>query len=295
MVSRALHFEPSHPRALADFAFLRAVLSPRAMFPSQVQDQLKVAGGGRAIAVQDVHAPPEYVWDRILDFPAYPKMVPKVAACYNYFTQTLRNNTQVIKTRLKLNVFGVKFDNFIYHTYYPSLDSMTWTLDYSRRSTLDDSVGFWYIVPHPQREIKPDWTRVYYSCQLGIPSWVPGIVIGYLNKKAIKEANSWVKKESEALYSKDLASGKMSLQGKKNVLEPPSWLSKGLFSKDGAAERPAWLSKGLFGKALPPPPPVAVEPERGPPGGGVARAAKIGLGAGSCYLAWRLLQQDSDR
>ena len=31
--------------------------------------------GGRALAVQDVNAPAEYVWDRILDFGTYDKMV----------------------------------------------------------------------------------------------------------------------------------------------------------------------------------------------------------------------------
>lgn len=47
----------------------------------QVQDLLKGDSdadggkGGRALAVQDVNAPAEYVWDRILDFPSYKKMV----------------------------------------------------------------------------------------------------------------------------------------------------------------------------------------------------------------------------
>lgn len=31
--------------------------------------------GGRALAVQDINAPAEYVWDRILDFNNYNKMV----------------------------------------------------------------------------------------------------------------------------------------------------------------------------------------------------------------------------
>lgn len=48
---------------------------------AQVQDLLKGESdedggkGGRALAVQDVNAPPEYVWDRILDFGNYNKMV----------------------------------------------------------------------------------------------------------------------------------------------------------------------------------------------------------------------------
>jgi Polyketide cyclase / dehydrase and lipid transport len=86
--------------------------------------------------MQDVHAPPEYVWDRILDFENYPKMVPKVSKCGNYEVENLRNGTDILKTRMVMNVFGVKFDNYILHKHYKSLDSLTWTLDYSRRSTL---------------------------------------------------------------------------------------------------------------------------------------------------------------
>ena len=50
----------------------------------QVQDLLKGESdadggkGGRALAVQDVNAPAEYVWDRILDFGNYKKMARKV-------------------------------------------------------------------------------------------------------------------------------------------------------------------------------------------------------------------------
>lgn len=46
--------------------------------------------------------------------------------------------TEIIKTDLRLNVFGVKINSFIYHTYYPSMSSLTWTLDYSRKSTLGE-------------------------------------------------------------------------------------------------------------------------------------------------------------
>lgn len=37
--------------------------------------------------MQDVHAPPEVVWGRILDFPAYTRMVPRVTLCENYKVQ----------------------------------------------------------------------------------------------------------------------------------------------------------------------------------------------------------------
>lgn len=49
--------------------------------------------------------------------------------------------TEIIKTNLKLNVFGVKLDNYFHHSYFPSLSSMTWTLDYTKQSTLGASVS----------------------------------------------------------------------------------------------------------------------------------------------------------
>lgn len=42
--------------------------------------------GGRALAVQDVNAPAEYVWDRILDFGSYNKMVRYDGFCLCFFT-----------------------------------------------------------------------------------------------------------------------------------------------------------------------------------------------------------------
>eukprot|EP00752_Nemacystus_decipiens_P006252 g5639.t1 len=191
-----------------------------------VQDMLKGetdedgGKGGRALAVQDVNAPAEYVWDRILDFGNYNKMVPKVTECKNYETETLRNGTEIIKTNLKLNVFGVKLNSFFYHSYFPSSSSMTWTLDYTKKSTLDDSVGFWHVAKHPSAEKQDDWSRVYYSVQLRIPSWIPGLVISYLNKKAIREATTWVKRESEQKYKADFAAGR-TLGGKKKVAGMP--------------------------------------------------------------------------
>ncbi|CAN0288180.1 unnamed protein product [Ascophyllum nodosum] len=236
-----------------------------------VQDLLKGESdadggkGGRALAVQDVNAPAEYVWDRILDFGNYKKMVPKVVESNNYETLTMTNGTEIMKTNLKLNVFGVKIDSFFYHTYYPGLNSMTWTLDYNKKSTLaDDSVGFWHVARHPAEEKQKDWSRVYYSVQLRIPSWVPGIVIGYLNKRAISEATTWVKRESELKYRADLAAGTMLSSAKTGW---PNWGAasgaRGSGSSPGGSPPGPWVprwAKKSEPEVTPEPEPV-VEPE----------------------------------
>lgn len=138
--------------------------------------------GGRALAVQDVAASPETVWNRILAFPEYPKMVTGVQECSVYDTSTHRNGTQTIRTRMKLGVMGVSLEYFIDHTYAPRLGVLTWTLDYSRLSDLIDSVGYWCVVPHART---PGASRVFYSVDAALPSWVPGFVVNAVTKKAL--------------------------------------------------------------------------------------------------------------
>ncbi|CAM9297381.1 unnamed protein product, partial [Heterosigma akashiwo] len=165
-----------------------------------VQQQLLQGGGGRAMVIQDVHAPCADVWARITDFPAYPKMVPKVTQCQNYEVKKASKGAQEIFTRMRLGVFGVKIEYFIRHCYYPSLSILTWTLDYSKLSDLDESVGYWYVEPHPDIKNKSDWSRVFYSVAMVPPSWIPAIVKTFLTKQALTQATAWVKQQSEMQY-----------------------------------------------------------------------------------------------
>ncbi|CAM9519669.1 unnamed protein product [Laminaria digitata] len=214
-------------------------------------------------------------------------MVPKVTECKNYEVEKLRNGTEIIKTNLKLNVFGVKLDNFFHHSYFPALSSMTWTLDYTKRSTLDDSVGFWHVAPRPGKEQQDDWSRVYYSVQVRIPSWVPGIVIGYLNKKAIREATTWVKRESEQQYKVDLAKGRTLGGAKKG---PAGWGGGfgGLASSASGKKAPsAWMPKWMQPEPEPEPEPEIVEvvPDRRKQALRWARRSVLGVGGLCAGLA----------
>jgi hypothetical protein len=75
---------------------------------------------------------------------------------------------------------------------------LTWTLDYSRSSDLDDSVGFWRVTPV---EGAPDRAQVEYSVDIAISSWVPGFVRNLLVDDGLKQATSWVKVQSEKRYA----------------------------------------------------------------------------------------------
>lgn len=150
----------------------------------------KDGSGGRGMAVQDVHASPDLVWKRILDYANYPNMVEQVKLCETYETAG-----DHIKTRFIIAAMGFKYEYFIDHIYKPDANTLTWTLDYSRESDLGDSVGYWYVIAHPDN---PGWTRVFYSVDIQPRGWVPQFVIDLLTKRGLVEATGWVKAESEA-------------------------------------------------------------------------------------------------
>jgi len=154
-----------------------------------VKKQVEMETGGRGIAIQDVHATPEVVWSRIVQYDKYPEWVDGVYECEEY-----ENTGDTIKVRFKIGSMGIKVEYYIVHTYRPDEGYMTWTLDYSRESDLDDSVGFWRVIPV---EDKPGWTRVYYSVDVRLKGWVPGFIESMLAKNGLTKATAWVKRESE--------------------------------------------------------------------------------------------------
>lgn len=155
-----------------------------------IRKQTQGEAGGRGIAIQDVHAPPEVVWRKILDFANYPTMVENVYECEVY-----ARSGDHIRTRFKIGAMGVKVEYFIDHTYNAAGSWMTWTLDYTRDSDLDDSVGYWKVEALPDR---PGYTRVYYSVDVRMRGWVPGFIESMISRSGLTKATDWVKRESEA-------------------------------------------------------------------------------------------------
>jgi len=147
------------------------------------------SSGGRGIAVQDVHATPEVIWQQILDFSSYPFKVDNLKECKVYDTSNGH-----IKARFLISTTVMNVDYFIDHTVHQDQNYMTWTLDYSRESDLDDSVGFWIVEPLPQ---KPGWSRLYYSVDVRLKGWIPGFIENMIAKTGLTKATAWVKRESE--------------------------------------------------------------------------------------------------
>jgi len=76
---------------------------------------------------------------------------------------------------------------------------MCWQLDYDKTSDFDDVSGHWHVEDHPTQQ---GATRVFYACDVKLHGSVPGPVLNYISKSALKSATGWVKKESEKTAQK---------------------------------------------------------------------------------------------
>ena len=147
-----------------------------------VMKSIRLPGqGGRAMAIFDVPAPPEIVWDCINDVKSYPKMVSGVDSCVTYADAT-QGGLQVVKSEYEISALHMRFKYYVKHTFDPAQRCMVFHLDYDRRSDLDDTVGYWYVDPRGRAVC-----RVYYSCECKLRGWVPGPVYNMLTKEAVKK------------------------------------------------------------------------------------------------------------
>ena len=156
-----------------------------------VLKQIQEGNGGRGVAIFDVSATPDQVWKVITSFENYPSYIDELSKVETYATKG--NNLFVDFT---ISSWGFEVQYYIKHDYQPSKGYMTWTLDYSRESDLDDSTGYWLVYPSPLDQSK---TRVEYSVDLRIKGWVPGFIQTMLAETGVENATKWVKREAEKL------------------------------------------------------------------------------------------------
>lgn len=151
--------------------------------------QIDNGTSGRGAAVFVVDAPPERVWQTIRSFEKYPDWIDAVEACEVY---DVRGDH--VYARFVLKKFGMEITYFIDHTWAAEDGWVTWTLDYSRTSDFDDSVGMWRVSALPE---DPQRSKVEYSVDLYVTAYVPGFVRSFVVEQGIKDATKWVKARSE--------------------------------------------------------------------------------------------------
>jgi carbon monoxide dehydrogenase subunit G len=156
-----------------------------------VLKQVQEGNGGRGIAVFDVDATPDQVWQTITSFGNYPIWIDELSKC-----ETYKKNGNEILVDFVISTWGVTVEYYVKHDYQPQKGYMTWTLDYTRESDLGDSTGYWLVYPSP---LDPSKTRVEYSVDLRIQGWVPGFIQTMLAESGVEDATKWVKREAEKL------------------------------------------------------------------------------------------------
>jgi len=155
-----------------------------------VKKQVKLESGGRGVAVMDIHAPTDVVWKKIKDFDSYPSWVEGLNTCEVY-----KESGDQLFVYFKASVLGIPAEWWIEHDFHEDDGYVTWTLDYSKNSDLDDSVGYWRVT---EVSADPPLTRVEYSVQIQLSGWIPGALEDMLANKGLTVATSWVKAQAEA-------------------------------------------------------------------------------------------------
>lgn len=137
----------------------------------------------------DIHAPTDVVWSKIRDYDSYPSWVENLNTCEVY-----KEDGAALFVYFKASVLGIPAEWWIEHDYQPGKGYVTWTLDYSKQSDLDDSVGYWRVT---EISADPPVTRVEYSVNIQLSGWVPSALEDMLADKGLTVATSWVKAQAE--------------------------------------------------------------------------------------------------
>jgi hypothetical protein len=195
----ALAADPSRPHGhrgvLAPFAEMPkpVVLSPAERTAVERGDVLlrEMAGrkDGRRQVVFTVEAPPERVWAVIANFAAFPRYIDEVKSAV--VVEEGADGTVVAFT---VSQAGVTLTYYVRHRYDAAQHEGTWTLDYSKESDLDDSIGYWRVTP------LAGGTRslVEHSTHVALKTPLPGFLRDWIADNSLRGTGGWVRKHVTA-------------------------------------------------------------------------------------------------
>jgi len=146
--------------------------------------------GGRGVAIFRVNATPDKVMDVIVDYSNYKNWIDKIVTSDVY-----AGPKDMIYVHFITKAVGISVEWYVEHKVNRAEHWLTWTLDYSRNSDLDDSVGYWRVTPVKGQS---NMSQVEYSVDIRLKGWVPGFIKKLLVNQGLEEATSWVKVQAEA-------------------------------------------------------------------------------------------------
>merc|ERR1712232_264836 len=168
--------------------------------------------------VVDVKAPPEAIWQCLLDFESYPTLIDTVRDIKMYTSTHLNqdfyheqpmdvhNSCSKLKygipsvTRAAFTLSKFKLNIAAIHKYtpHPQGDYMIFTLDPACTNiVLQKAKGVWYTQSNPDGK-GAEVTRVWLLCELKVSSVLPRWIVDYAAKRAMPRATSWLRPTAEA-------------------------------------------------------------------------------------------------
>ena len=137
----------------------------------------------RCSSIQEIDAPSSVVWKLLTEFERYPRFIKGISACKPYHSRRTLTGGKLVDARYEVKVGTFKVCYSLEHQYEPLKNCMVWHLDYSRKSDVFDSVGYWYVEP-----LGPEQSRVYYTTNSLLPAWIPAPLRKTFTKIAMKAA-----------------------------------------------------------------------------------------------------------
>jgi hypothetical protein len=131
-------------------------LDPPQLSPLTITDQQALARGEpvcakwrleqceRFVIVQDVDAPPDVVMSKILDYDNYKHMVPDALESVMYKRDIPAQGKHRYYVRIKSGTAAFKINIFTEIIHDVATRTMAWTLDYNKKSDVNDLVGCKY-------------------------------------------------------------------------------------------------------------------------------------------------------
>ena len=175
-------------RSAPDAVVLTSAERKRLERGEHVERHTKSDQGGSGVAIQYINARPETIWATILAYPRYTDWVKNVVGCSVY-----RKEGTTLYVDMETSLLGFRTRVFTKNDVRKDQGYMSWTLDYDRKSDVNDLVGYWRVQPV---EGMPGVTRLEHSNSISIRG-VPGFLVNYMTRDALSDGTDWVKREAE--------------------------------------------------------------------------------------------------
>ena len=172
--------------------------SRRLVAGERVQFQSDMGRAGSGYVVWDVRAPAAVVWDCLLNFPSYPRMMSTVREVDLEDGGARRPGVpSVTRARFSLSKFRLHVAAVHEYRPHPRGDHMTFALDPTcQNPIMKHAQGVWHTESDPDG--RAGVTRVWLLCELRVSRVVPQWIVDYAAARAMPRATTWLKPVTEA-------------------------------------------------------------------------------------------------